>query len=187
MSSTTNKRSTNGQSRRIIPFTAWTMTYPLMVVMSAFVLTMTLVGIQPVESKPLTEKHPLTIVPVKLVKEMKTELTDVAAITDTYTAPAPAKPAAQAVVVGTSDAMQFIFQHESGGRLDAVNGGGCIGLGQDCNGRLASVCPNWRTDRDCQMGYWQAYMQSRYGTWERAAAFWQSRVPINGRDVGNWW
>jgi vacuolar-type H+-ATPase subunit I/STV1 len=86
-----------------------------------------------------------------------------------------------------SAARAFIFQKESGNRLDAVNSIGCYGLGQDCNGSLASVCPNWRTDRPCQESFWESYMLRRYGSWERAVAHWQARVPINGRDVGHWW
>jgi len=86
-----------------------------------------------------------------------------------------------------SAARAFIFQKESGNRLDAVNQIGCYGLGQDCNNSLASVCPNWRTDRPCQESFWESYMLRRYGSWERAVAHWQARVPINGRDVGHWW
>jgi hypothetical protein len=30
-------------------------------------------------------------------------------------------------------------------------------------------------------------MQRRYKTWQNAKAHWIARVPINGKDVGNWW
>jgi hypothetical protein len=30
-------------------------------------------------------------------------------------------------------------------------------------------------------------MNQRYGSWQAAKSHWLARVPINGRDVGNWW
>lgn len=89
--------------------------------------------------------------------------------------------------VGGESARDFIFRVESGNTLYATNGIGCYGLGQDCNDVLAGECPNWQTDRPCQERFWESYMQRRYGSWEAAKAFWQARVPINGKDVGNWW
>lgn len=89
--------------------------------------------------------------------------------------------------VGGESARDFIFRVESGNTLHSVNGIGCYGLGQDCNDVLAGECPNWQTDRPCQERFWEAYMQRRYGSWEKAKAFWLARVPINGKDVGNWW
>ena len=85
------------------------------------------------------------------------------------------------------EAKAFIYMKESGNRLYATNSIGCIGLGQDCSGRLAIECPNWQTDRTCQEVFWQNYMNSRYGTWNKAKQHWLARVPINGKDVGNWW
>lgn len=85
------------------------------------------------------------------------------------------------------EAKQFIYFKESSNRLDAENAYGCKGLGQDCNGRLHIECPNWKTDYNCQDAFWERYMKSRYGSWVKAKAFWLARVPINGRDVGNWW
>ena len=76
---------------------------------------------------------------------------------------------------------------ESSNRLEAINSIGCIGLGQDCNGQLAIDCPDWQTDRPCQEVFWQRYMSNRYGTWNKAKQHWSARVPINGKDVGNWW
>ncbi|BAS17604.1 hypothetical protein AHiyo8_59070 [Arthrobacter sp. Hiyo8] len=76
---------------------------------------------------------------------------------------------------------------ESSNRTDAVNSAGCIGLGQDCNGVLATRCPDWQTTYQCQDEYFTGYMRSRYKTWAAAKAHWLARVPINGRDVGNWW
>lgn len=85
------------------------------------------------------------------------------------------------------EAKQFIYFKESTNTLDAVNTSGCKGLGQDCNGELEIDCPNWKTDYACQDAYWDRYMSSRYGTWQNAKAHWLARIPIDGRDVGNWW
>lgn len=82
---------------------------------------------------------------------------------------------------------QLIYQKESNCKLDSVNPDGCYGLGQDCNNVLATKCPNWRNDFQCQDSFWEDYMRRRYGTWERAYSHWIARVPINGKDVGNWW
>jgi len=84
-------------------------------------------------------------------------------------------------------AKEFIYRKESGHRLDATNELGCIGLGQDCNKVLHLECPDWRTNYACQDAFWERYMERRYGSWEKAKAHWLARVPINGRDVGNWW
>jgi hypothetical protein len=81
-------------------------------------------------------------------------------------------------------AKDFIYCHESGNVADKSNGSGCYGLGQDCNGIVRSKCG---PDYACQDEYFTEYMQHRYGSWEAAKAFWLSRAPINGRDVGNWW
>jgi hypothetical protein len=102
-------------------------------------------------------------------------------------APKP-KPVVQGVTnCGDNVYKQYIYQKESSCRLDNVNSGGCYGLGQDCNNVLANACPNWRTDFACQDAFWEDYMKRRYGTWEKAYYHWLARVPINGRDVGNWW
>ena len=86
-----------------------------------------------------------------------------------------------------AEAKAFIYLKESTNRLEAENQYGCKGLGQDCNGALEPECPNWRTDYTCQDNFWEKYMQRRYKTWSAAKAHWEARVPINGKDVGNWW
>ena len=85
------------------------------------------------------------------------------------------------------DAKAYIFRRESSNRLEAENQYGCKGLGQDCNGRLVVECPNWKTDRKCQEAFFGKYVVRRYGDWDTAKKFWDARVPINGRDVGNWY
>lgn len=49
----------------------------------------------------------------------------------------------------------------------------------DLDGRVPTV------DEQVRAGL--KYISDRYGTPSRALAHWQSRVPINGRDVGNWY
>lgn len=81
-------------------------------------------------------------------------------------------------------AKAFIYCHESGNVADKWNGSGCYGLGQDCNNIVYNKCG---ADYACQDEFFTDYMKRRYGTWEAAKAHWEARVPINGRDVGNWW
>lgn len=93
----------------------------------------------------------------------------------------------QPVKTSETEAKAYIFRRESSNRLEAENAYGCKGLGQDCNGGLVVECPNWKTDRKCQEAFFGKYVVRRYGTWETAKTFWDARVPINGRDVGNWY
>lgn len=72
---------------------------------------------------------------------------------------------------GVNSYAAYIYQHESGCRTEAVNGGGCAGIGQACPG---SKMPCSLTDAPCQLGYFEAYALGRYGSWEAAYAFWQS-------------
>jgi len=83
-----------------------------------------------------------------------------------------------------NSAKAFIYCHESGNRPNAVNAGGCRGLGQACPG---SKLPCGSLDYACQDAWFTDYMKKRYGTWEAAKNHWQARVKINGRDVGHWW
>jgi resuscitation-promoting factor RpfB len=73
----------------------------------------------------------------------------------------------------------YIIARESGWRPGARNASGCIGLGQKCNAAsLARACPNWETDPVCQMQHFNGYAVGRYGSWEKAYAFWT---------VNHWW
>ena len=98
----------------------------------------------------------------------------------------PAQKPAPSVsqTVTEAEAKAFIYQHESGNRPTAKNSSGCYGLGQDCNGIVENLCG---ADYACQDAFFTRYMQNRYHSWAKAKAFWQARVPINGKDVGNWW
>lgn len=94
--------------------------------------------------------------------------------------PEPPKPVAPVYAPMSDDeAKNFIYQHESGGRLDAMNSIGACGLGQSlpCS-KMSSVCPNWRTDYACQDAWFTNYMLQRYGSWVNARAFWLNH---------NWW
>lgn len=68
-----------------------------------------------------------------------------------------------------------IYAHESGCRLDAINGGGCAGIGQACPG---SKLPCSLTDAPCQLAYFENYALGRYGSWQAA---------YNFRNANNWW
>jgi biotin carboxyl carrier protein len=82
---------------------------------------------------------------------------------------------------GDNASAAFIYGQESGGRVTgrcnpgAVNGGGCYGIGQDCNGIVRNQCG---TDYACQNAYFNDYAVRRYGSWGGAEQFWRA----NG-----WW
>ena len=93
---------------------------------------------------------------------------------------ASATPTAHASVqatypVSANAAKAFIYAHESGNNPNATNPNGCYGLGQDCNGRVRTLCG---ADYACQDAYFTNYAMSRYGSWENALAFWQAH---------HWW
>jgi len=70
-----------------------------------------------------------------------------------------------------TDAKGFIYMHESGNNPLAVNGAGCLGLGQACPGsKLQRVCPT--LDYACEDAFFTNYAMSRYGSWEGAYQFW---------------
>lgn len=136
------------------------------------------------ETRTITIKNeaPMDVVLPEGVKpeaqtiEIETEITPEQQVSD-------AKPAKNS----EKDAKAYIFRRESSNRLEAENQYGCKGLGQDCNGRLVVECPDWKTDRKCQEAFFGKYVLRRYGDWDTAKKFWDARVPINGRDVGNWY
>lgn len=72
---------------------------------------------------------------------------------------------------GDNDYAYKIYQGESSCKIDAVNSIGACGIGQSlpCS-KLSSVCPNWRTDYDCQNQFFTAYAM-QYGSWEQAYSF----------------
>lgn len=78
--------------------------------------------------------------------------------------------------VGDADSAAQILMRESGGRPDAINSGGCIGLGQACPGgikaQLLAECPDWQNQPVCQVKVFDAYANRRYGSWAQALSFW---------------
>lgn len=101
----------------------------------------------------------------------------VAAPVQAYQAPATYRKAAPAASypVSANAAKAYIYSRESGNNPNAINPGGCYGLGQDCNGVLRTQCG---ADYACQDAYFDAYAARRYGGWEGAYAFWQQN---------HWW
>lgn len=81
------------------------------------------------------------------------------------------------VVVSTypsscSDPKSCIYSHESGNDPTRYNSSGCLGLGQACPAsKLLAVCPTM--DYTCEDNWFTGYMESKYGTWANAWAFWQ--------------
>lgn len=94
---------------------------------------------------------------------------------------APAEWMVQAGIPSDNyDEVDYIMTRESGWNPAARNGGGCIGLGQNCpdsNGEywLDDACPDWAGDPVCQLVRFQEYAFGRYGSWERAAAHSQTK------------
>lgn len=88
-------------------------------------------------------------------------------VTGTATASAAAAPS---VVGGCGDNSyaNYIYMHESGCNLNAVNSGGCRGIGQACPGGKLPC----GADYGCQNAYFTQYANSRYGGWEGAYSFW---------------
>jgi hypothetical protein len=77
-------------------------------------------------------------------------------------------------IASSYTAVDYIFSHESGWRPGAVNGFGCIGLGQSCplGSGLSKECPDWQTNVRCQVRHFTAYANHRYGSWQAAYEYW---------------
>jgi hypothetical protein len=136
----------------------------------------------PIKAKP--------VVAVALVKPLPVPTTPVLATLAPIPVPQPvqtavAAPVAQTPVTsapmsscGDNTYANYIYEHESGCRLTAVNASsGDYGLGQS-GGGLEGACPDWQTDYACQNEFFTNYADSRYGSWAAAYDFWTS----NG-----WW
>lgn len=110
---------------------------------------------------------------VEPLKELKSSLQQIGT---TFVAEAPSSPVAGC---GDNEYAHYVYMHESGCRLDAVNEIGACGIGQalPCS-KLSSICPNWRTDYACQNSFFQTYAFSRYTSWAGAYQFWVSK---------SWW
>ena len=97
--------------------------------------------------------------------------------TASYAPSSSSNPSYRPAAYPVSDdaAKAFIYSHESGNNPNATSPNGCYGLGQDCNGRVRTLCG---ADYACQDQYFTSYALGRYGSWAGAQAFWQA----NG-----WW
>lgn len=62
----------------------------------------------------------------------------------------------------------YIYTRESGCNLNAVNPGGCRGIGQACPGSKLPC----GADYACQNAFFTNYAMQRYGSWEAAYSFW---------------
>lgn len=94
----------------------------------------------------------------------------------TYTTPEPKVATTVPAQSDSSDAKTFIYLKESGNNPASVNkSSGACGLGQALP---CSKMPCSLSDYACQDAFFTKYMQSRYGTWENAKAFWLSH---------SWW
>jgi len=80
-----------------------------------------------------------------------------------------------------------LLKSESGYRTDALNEGGCGGIGQACPASKMNCALN-DSALECQTQYVIGYIMRRYsGSPTEAWKFWLSRTPIDGKDVGNWY
>ena len=79
------------------------------------------------------------------------------------------------VVAGCGDNSyaNYIYMHESGCRLTAVNPIGACGIGQSlpCS-KLSSSCPDWQTNYACQNAWFTDYVNRSYGGWLGAYNHW---------------
>lgn len=82
--------------------------------------------------------------------------------------PTAPPPVASGATGSESEAKAFIYQKESGNNPNAVNAGGCRGLGQACPGSKLPC----GADYACQDAYFTKYAIDRYGSWTAAKAFW---------------
>ena len=78
-----------------------------------------------------------------------------------------------------------LVQRESGWHVSAKNPkSAACGLAQEwpCGKSGCNI-----TDGVCQLKWQYSYVVGRYGGYQQALTFWKARVPINGRDMGNWY
>lgn len=91
----------------------------------------------------------------------------------TQTALIGSQKASAATPCGDNEYAQFIYMHESGCRVNAVNSIGCKGIGQRCG--------DWNCgleDYACQNAWFTNYANTRYNGWYNAYLFWQKN---------HWW
>jgi hypothetical protein len=125
----------------------------------------------PTYIKPIKHLQPVPAISVAVPVEA-VPATEPAPVAPPEPAYVPAPVAAPVVgVSGCGDSMykQFIYQHESGCRTDAVNPIGACGLGQalPCS-KMGCSLSDWA----CQDTFFTNYANATYGGWAGAYAFW---------------
>lgn len=88
------------------------------------------------------------------------------------------------------EAVDYIVSHESSWQETKWNsqGSGAYGLCQSLPAhKMASAGGDYMTNPVTQLKWCHSYALERYGSWHAGKAFWLARVPIRGKDVGNWW
>ncbi|CAB4182770.1 hypothetical protein UFOVP1439_41 [uncultured Caudovirales phage] len=107
----------------------------------------------------------------KQLEETKKQLEAKRNSATAYAAEAPQPSVVSVVNCGDNVYKQYIYQHESGCRTDAVNSIGCTGIGQACPGsKIRNVCPD--LNFACQDAWFSNYAIQRYGSWAGAYQFW---------------
>jgi len=107
----------------------------------------------------------------KQLEETKKQLEAKRNSATVYAAEIPKPSVVSQVNCGDNVYKQYIYQHESGCRTDAVNSIGCTGIGQACPGsKIRNACPD--LNFACQDAWFSNYAVQRYGSWERAYNFW---------------
>lgn len=87
--------------------------------------------------------------------------------------------------VGHWASLNELLTNESGWNPYAKNGSsGACGIGQAMPCEKMD-CEQW--DYECQVNWALDYIEDRYETPTKAYAHWLARVPVNGKDVGNWY
>lgn len=70
--------------------------------------------------------------------------------------------------ISEHEAKMFIYAHESGNNVNALNSIGCRGLGQACPGSKLPC----GADYACQDAWFSQYASERYGGWINAYQWW---------------
>jgi len=125
-----------------------------------------------------------------IIARPATTTTSTVVVSDTIVTVAEVAPRGQSRVVSESHellmesagipsdewwAVELLVAKESGWRVDAVNGGGCKGLGQNCGDWLEAACPDWPSNPVCQLRRFDEYVRGRYGNWPMAWAHSESK------------
>lgn len=85
------------------------------------------------------------------------------------------------------ESMNNLIQHESGYQSQVANkNSGACGIFQayPCS-KLLAVCPDM--SEDCQIAWGLNYIENRYQSPSKAWKHWLAKVPVDGKDVGNWY